>query len=515
MAGDITPFVIRIQTSLEKGGVEGAKAELAELTAEAKKASEANKQTSGSADKLGQSVSRAAELTGNLSASLAQGGPAAQQMSAGLRSLGSVATAIQGGVVGIATVALAAVVNGFVAWDKKVKASEETVKKWRENLHENFRKANEERLDQLGSKYDDLKKSIDATAEAYNRLSAAQAAADSAEKAARLADINLREKQAHAGLKEGDQVSAAKVTSQFAQERRDVEAEYSIADAQRELAAKDRAIQALDARATVTEREIVDLKAEMEKQRTNIEGIGNARKSLESAPPILKSVVTSPGANYGGQPIYSMLPNTAAEKVRSERIAEYRNDEKAIITSYEKAGASLIKLIDAKTAQQVEAKALQIERSASDKKLSTAVDVMPKINAEDTSAEAREIRKQQEQANMGLFRGRFDSLRRDSQSAAVGLRAYANQVDPERIGREFGRDSASYRDAKRIDEVAERKAKQAEALPGTISALEERVKKLPMEEASRSVKNISALLDRHERELNNLKSILARPGSGG
>jgi hypothetical protein len=47
MAGDITPFVIRIQTALEKGGVEGAKAELAELTAEAKKNADQSKGTAG------------------------------------------------------------------------------------------------------------------------------------------------------------------------------------------------------------------------------------------------------------------------------------------------------------------------------------------------------------------------------------------------------------------------------------------------------------------------------------
>lgn len=516
MTGDITPFIIRIQTALEKGGIEGAKTELAALTAEAEKSKKANEGASGSSDKLGQSVGKAAELTGNLSAAMANGGPAAQQMSAGMRTLSVIINTLTqpgaGGIAGLATLLTGAAVAAYVAYDKKVEESRKQLVKWREDLHANFIKSREEGLGKSAAQFDELSKAMDAATAARNRLSAAEAAADSAEKGARLADITLREKQAQLGLKSGDELSAAKVSARFAKERRDLEAEYAAIDSDRELKAKGADLTDNESRLRVAEAKQVEFRKDLDRLRDDLARNEKGRKDNAGAKAPMKQVYSTE-LGPGGEEV-GVLHNEIDRTRQFELDSILKKDLEKLKPLYEKAAKDYMSAIDATVAQEVAVKAAKMDYATAQKKNETVSRFTPAINAVETASEEKGIGEKQAEVNVALFHGRLESLKGDARNTYGASRAYADRVDASRL-KSFGMNSPTYRDAQREDKAAEDVANKAKSYLDALQALEEKVKNTPFEEMTKSVQATNRRLDQIAKGLNELKAQTARPGSGG
>lgn len=532
MSDNITPFIIRIQTALEKGGIEGAKDELAALTAESKKSADQSQASSGSMQRLGSSASQAAGMMGNLSSAMASGGQQASQMGGAMSAAGAILTGLQGGIMGVASIIAAAGVSMWIKYNKKVEESTQLLKDWRENLHEKFREANEERLTKLGEQYDETKARIDALSSAYDRLAAAQASVDSAEKAARLADINLREKEALAAIEEDPalkrknpeaaakqaELMRAEASNLAAQERRALEQEFEVRSAQQAVGKKEMEAGELNARSVITDKEIAALKAEMQRQKTLLEKITKERASLENAPLATKQALIKPSMGPYDPAVYGQVEDTDAMQVRRDRIRQLSADEKSILGdgkekgSYEKLAEALLKLIDTRSAQQVEAKALGMETAAAERNLAVAQTVSPRMNAAESAISDRDLERQHIEANRAVVGGRLQDVLAGARTNYESSRVQAAQFDASDYKRT---NRATYGDAQRIDRDLDRKALEAKRLLDAAVSLQQQVDGMNFDELARALASITRRLDALDKSVKDAASRAARPGSGG
>jgi len=394
-------LLLRIKTVFDGRGTADAQKQLGALAAETEKAKAAAGAAAGSSDKLGQSVGKAAELTGSLTAAMAAGGPEAQQLGAGLRVLKSIVEGSSAGLMGLATVLAGVVVSAYAAYTQKVADSKKKLAEFIEKVEDGKRAADSASVDRLAGQYDVLRRSLDDATAAQDRLNQAQAAADNAERAARMADITLREKQAQNGLAAGDQLGAARVAAQAAAERRDLEAEYALREAQRAAEAKARAVEDAARKADITEKgDIPAAKAELEKfadliRRANedlalIYGSGSPKKTVPDPNYYgYQAGPSGPKIQVVDEEVQSKLAESILKRLGSAKWESGKLVGEGFELNYLKAAEKLTAAIDRLDKERAELEARRIEASAAERAFGTARKYTPQINAAESTAAER------------------------------------------------------------------------------------------------------------------------------
>jgi hypothetical protein len=517
MSDNITPYIIRIQTALEKGGVQGAKDELAALTAETEKAKKSTDDAGKSSANMGQSVGKAAELTGSLTAAMAAGGPEAQQLGAGLRVLKAIVEGSSAGLMGLATVLVGAGVSAYVAYRNGVEESKKKLAEFLAQIEANKRAQDAAGVDRMAGQYDVLRKSVDEATAATDRLNQAQAAADSAEKAARMADITLREKQAQNALKKDDTIGSAKVSAQFAGERRNLETEYAIRDAERNAKAKASAQSDAEYKLSITEnRDIPIAKGKLADFEARIREVNEALYDLYGAGAPKKEVVDK----ISGTGIATTVTwKTVVDKEKQDKQAALLQEklkgtdkEPGLEANYSETAAVLASAFERQKKEAIEVQARRIESQAANKQFDTTRGMTPRINAEESAAEARNVREVTADRNQALFRGRLEQTRRSAEQNYEGRTRDAVMIDAGDFKRVGGQ---SYQDAKSLDKERDRQAAEAKRLMDTAKALEEQIKNMDPAALTRTFTAVSRKLDQLDKAIKDMDARAKRPGSGG
>jgi len=479
-----------------------------------KKNSDENKKSAGEMGKLGQSAGKAAELTGALSGAMAQGGPAAQQLGSGLRVVGAVVQGVQGGVMGLATVLLGIGISAIVAWRNKVAEAEKKIEDFNKKAAETGRAVEAARVDKLADQYDVLRRNIDEASSAQDRLNAARDFATNADKAVAMMDISLREKQALAALKPGDEVGSARVGAQFARERRDTESKYTVESAYNDAEARARALEDSERKLSTFTADIAALTDNMTDAEKKVREINEALADLygKGAPTKQKVDPVSAGG-FGGYLKYNTVVDDEEQAKQAAALrARLTGDDKTpgAEGNYMKIAEALAKAMDAQAKQAVEAAARKTEAEAAVRSYDAASKYVPAINAEDTSAEDRNVGNMQAAANADRFGGRLASVRERARIAALAAEAEAATFSAQDY-----RGTKDYRKMQGVDRDKDKEAGKFAQAEAAAKALEEKVKKMDPEALGRSLTSLTQQLDRIDKLVKDFEQRTKRAGSGG
>jgi len=517
---------IAVETTSDNKGIDDTTAAVKNLAAEEKKSGEASKESgdkkkkSGEdTQKLGQAAGRAAELTASLTGAMGQGSPAAAQMGAGLRVLKGIVEGSSAGLTGLATILIGAGVSAFISYNNKVEESKKKIQEFKLQLQDNAREIQMSHMSDLAQQHDKLRAAIDSEADAYNRLSAARAAVDNAEKGSRLADITLKEKQAQLALKPGDEIGAAKVSAQFSGQRRDLDTEYLIKDATRTAEQKNHELAATQERLATTQKQEAELAKQLETAKAQVLDLGQNKVDLFGKDAPMKDdwrdagAFSSKGGNFGDK--QRQILDEKEQKRRADLIDNQLYGSKdgkvaGLMDNVGKIADDLAALAIQKTKEKIEAEARQLEADAANKNLSTVNTMNPRIDAADTALEGKSLSQVTAQANLAKFRGGIESARRSAENVLDAKQSVADSIDASGF-KKFGLNSPTYRDAQKVDKEADKQAAKAKQLADATKALEEQVKAMDPEVLTKSLVILTAKLANLNKAVEDLKKQQARP----
>lgn len=512
MAENDMTLTMRIKSVFDGAGSKEAAAATEDL---AKKANDAGKSAKGLSDntsKMGQSVGKAAELTGNLSNALGHGGKEAQQMGAAMRVLNAVLQGSSGGLMGLATLAIGAGVAAWVSYQNKVAEAKKKLEDFRNQMVQN--KMAQDRLDieKMAGQYDVLRKAIDDASDAQSRLNTAQAAADNADKAARLAEADLREKEETNKLKPGDDLGRAKITAKYSAERRRIETEYAIKNAEREAFASAQKYEDSQRKKTLTDADVKNARDKMDQIKKEIRTINEQIGALYGASAPMREEVTTMAGPQGIPVVTSRKTVVDTEKqakqvaelqklLVAERDKETRLPTKGKEADYMEAAKIMAAAIDRAAKEQVEVEVSKINAQTAVKKYDTANQYMPALNAADAATDKKSIDALNTQKNLELLNGRMDRVLQMAQNNAAVKQQAAAEIDAAPFKR-FG--GQTYHDAKNLDQKRDREAAEAKQLLASLTAMKAGIEKLPFDQMTRVVNQINSRLERFESALNNM-----------
>jgi len=502
---------LKIDTEYDGKGADAAAKDIEKIGKASKKAGEEQDKAGKHAQQFGQSTGRAAEMVGSLTGAMGQSGPAAARMGAGLRVIKALAEGSAGGLAGLATVLVGMGVSAWVTYQRKVEEGRKKLAEFAAQIEANKRAQDAAGVEKLAGQYDVLRAAIDDSTAAQNRLNQAQAAADNAEKAARMADITLREKQAMSGIKEGDTVGAARVSAQFASERRDLEAEYALRDAERTAHAKAQALSDAEAKLRITEQmDVLRAKEEKQKFEDQMRRVNEDLADLYGPGAPMKTLMMPLSAvNLGAK---APEPIKVVDKEEQEkRAAALRNQlvevdkdgkptGRGLEPAYRAAAEALAAAIDRMAKEKVEVQARRIEAEAAVQVYDTTRDMTPRINAADAALEQRDILKQQWGQRLVDLRRRASSASSSLSARSASLSAAAEAFDPQRADypHQGAWNQAKIRD-RRMDDQAERAAR----LSASAAKLDDQLSKMKPEQLAGVFDSITAQLARLETAVKN------------
>lgn len=529
---------ISVETTSDNKGLEDTTAAVKNLAAEEKKSGEASKESgdkkkkSGEdTQKLGQAAGRAAELVGSLSGAAGQNGPAVAQMGAGLRVLKS---AIEGttGPMGLLTVAIGAGLSIYTAYHNKVEDTKKKLAEFVAQIEANKRAQESAGVDLLAGQYNVLRTAIDEASAAQDRLNQAQASADNADKAADLAELSLREKEAMANsdadpaLKRKNPEAAAKqedlnkarITNQFAQERRSIEEKYAIAAAEREAQSKASALADAERKQSITENmDIPRAKEEMQKFEDQLRKVNEALADAygAGAPKKYGVEMGSDGEEIGAWIVDKEAQAKLVAALRNQKVETDKDGKptgKGLDRDYQKSAEALSLAIDRLAREKIETQARRIEAEAAVKQYDTTRLINPEINAAEGALEQKSFRAQQMQANRELLRGRLDEARGLGSMVAMSRQINANQFDASTYN---GQNPNTRSDAKKIDRELDKKASAAKSAKDEFEAYAAKIEEMPIEELARAISQVNRNIDQRmqslKREVEDMKARSARP----
>lgn len=480
-----------------------------------KDAGDKKKKAGEETQKYGQAAGRAAELTASLSGAMGQGGPASAQMGAGLRVLKALMEGTSAGLTGMATILLGAGVSAWVSYNNKVEESKKKIAEFKLQMQDNAREIQMSRMSDLADQHDKLRAAIDSEADAYNRLSSARAAVDNAEKGSRLADITLKEKQARFALKPGDEVGAARVSAEFAGQRRDLETEYAIKEARRTAEQKNHELAAAQEKLATSQKQEAELAKQLEATKAQVLALSQEKVDLFGAKaPMREQVETRMGP--GGIPITTSRQMVVDEEARKRRAAQIDNqlqgskDTPGLTEDFGKLSDALAAIVVQKAKEKIEAEARQLEADAANKNLSTVNTMNPRIDAADSALEGKSLAQVTAQANLAKFGGDIESARRSAENVLDAKQSVADSIDASGF-KKFGLNSPTYRDALKVDKEADKQAAKAKQLADATKALEEQVKAMDPEVLTKSLVSLTAKLANLNKAVEDLKKQQARP----
>lgn len=497
---------IAVETTGDTKALDDASKKLDTLGKAADDTGKKNKGAADNTQKMGQAAGRAAELTGSLSGAMAQGGPAAQQMGAGLRVLNAVIQGSTGGLMGMATLIIGAGVSAWVAYHNKVEAAKKKLEDFAAQIEKNKAAADTAGVDRLAGQYDVLRNSIDEASAASERLSIAQASADNAEKAARMADITLREKQARNGLKTGDEVGAAKIAAQFSGERRDLESEYGVRGAEREAASKARALSDSESKSRIAAADVQSTQQALGEMAGRIRAVNEQLADLYGAGAPTKQVIDPMSAGgFGGAVKYNTVVNEAEQ---AKQAAALRGQASGLDANYQKIAEAIAAALERQAKEAVEVQARRIEAEAAVNAYDTVRDMNPRINAADAAADARNVRDVTASANSALFRGRLDKTVDAARNNYDVRQREASMIDPSDFKRVGGR---AYQEATRIDKDRDKQAAEAKRLLEAAEAAKKQIEAMDPAALTKVFTSLTRQFDRMDKAIKDMDERAKRP----
>ncbi len=385
---NLAPFLIRIKTAYEKDGIEGARAELDKLDKQTDKSTASTKGLTDQTKNLGSKTSQAAGMVGQLAAGLGAAGGNASKFGGYIGFAGNAISGLSGGIGGLLAVLGAGAISGFIKWQNHVEAAKKVLEEHRKEVIANKLAVEQFANDKLSAYYSNVASAIDEVSAAQDRLNQARAAADSAEKADRMASITLAEKEELNRLKSDDSLGQARTTSKYASQRRDLEQEYAVKDANRSL---EKSVRDLD---TTMQKSAVAATAE-QRASTNAASLDKQISTLNDQINRLYTTnipmkTPAPLMQSGGQPI--QLPavvDTDSQKKQSDELKKQRDD---LVEEFKKTIQTQGAAIKQQEKLSVQVEALAIETEAAKKRMSTVAETGPRINAATDYAEDRSVR---------------------------------------------------------------------------------------------------------------------------
>ncbi len=332
----------------------------------------------------------------NLKASQTSAVPSTKSLGTALKGLGSSLVNVLGGVVGVSTLLVGAGAAAYLWYHDRVEAARKKIIEFNEAMAENKRAAEESRIEALAGQYDILRKNIGEASDEQERINAARAVAAAADKAVRLAEIDMAEKEALAGMPAGDKIGRDKVKAGFAEQRRALETQTGIASAEADAADRRRKLDESRQREETYAKDIAaqtDELTALEQRRREIEE--RIADVSGTGAPMRQEDISVMGP--GGVPIKTGS-RSVVDKVEQERvIAALRldltgtKDKPGIDANYKKVAASLAEARASAAKQETETRALTIEADAYDKRLLGIRRTAPRIDAAEAAIERSAI----------------------------------------------------------------------------------------------------------------------------
>lgn len=508
MADNDMTLIMRIKSLFDGAGSKEAVAVTEELT---KKTNDAGKSAKGFADnssKMGQAVGKAAELTGNLSNALGHGGKEAQQMGAAMRVLNALIQGSAGGLMGLATLIIGAGVAAWVAYQNKVAEAKQKLVAFRDQIDSNKRSIENSAVERMAGQYDVLRKAIDDATDAQSRLNTARAAADNAEKAARLADVDLREKEDSLKLKPGDDLGRAKITAKYSGERRGIETEYAVKDAEREAFAAAQVYEDAQRKKSISDADVKNARDKLDQLEAEIRSVNEQIADLTgNGAPMKEMPIYGPTDMMSGVPTIAGYKKVVDTEEQTKQIEQKRKqlngDDKTpgLDAIYMKAAETMSAAIERAAKEQVGVEVSKINAQTAVKKYDTANQFLPKLNAADAATDKKSIDALNAQKNLELLNGRMDRVLQMAQNNAAVKQQAAAEIDAAPFKR-FG--GQTYHDAKNLDQKRDREAAEAKKLLASLNAMKAGIEKLPFDQMTRVVNQINSRLEKFESALNNM-----------
>ncbi|MDA3925203.1 MAG: hypothetical protein PF904_10955 [Kiritimatiellae bacterium] len=390
---NIAPFIIKIQTALEKDGIDGAQRELDKLSKQTTKTTKTTKGLTVQTKAAGSATSQAAGMVGQLAQGLGASGGAAGKFGGQIGFAGAAVSGLTGGIGGLFAVMGAAALGAWLKYQNHVEAAKKKLEEHRLEVAANKLAIEQFANDKLSAYYNNVATAIDEVAAAQDRLNQARAAADSAEKADRMASITLAEKEEMNKLKLDDTDGQARTTSKFATQRRDLEQEYAQKDADRSLEKSIR-----DLNNTIEKSGVAD---SAEKRASlnagsldkNISELNDKINRLYTTDAPQKRLESAGGYNPSGLPLpgsgSTFVTDTEAQKKQADDLKKQRDE---LVTEFKRTIETQAAAIKQQDRLSVEVKALAIETEAAKKRMSTVAKTTPRINDATDFAEDRAVR---------------------------------------------------------------------------------------------------------------------------
>lgn len=384
---------LKIETAYDGKGSKEAIDEVNKLNDATKKTDQTNKEFSASINQSGQSLGRAAQTAGSLATALDAGGPAASKMGGAVRGLSSIVSGATQGIAGLASVLMAAALTAYIKYQQKVEEAKEALLKFREEVDKNKLALQQTEISNISTFYNDLSSAIDKASASQARLNQAMAAADSVEKAERMALLDLEEKRSLNQLPAGDSLARSETSASFATQRRELDQEFAARSAER-----------------VAETAAKALADALEKSKIAGLAVANTRESLGSVDDqraaaqaelgalyttnIPKRRISVPGGAYNpwGQPGTGQggsmdITDTAEQKVEADRLKKIIGGEGGLDTQYKDLTAALAANTEQLRANEIEAQAARIIAESAVRQYDTVSNINPLLNKESGRAD--------------------------------------------------------------------------------------------------------------------------------
>lgn len=412
MADATQEILIKILTAYDKGGMDAVSAELKKLNAEAD-------QSSGEMEAASRTAANLAGTLQGVSSAASGSSEGIFRVASGIRTLlGAIDPSIAKGGLLVATF-----LASYTATRKFIDAlsgGKEDAGKFADGLQKVRDEADalaQTKLDDIIGQYRESADEIDRAAQAHERLNAARMQLMDAKTAAKIADVDLQEKKALAGVAPDDEIGRSRVRLKYQTERAGIQDAAAAERTQAELEMASQSADMASRKADAAERAVVRLEGEINALKNSVASKQTAVSDVRANPPTRAQDVTRLGP--GGVPLKigertvvdqekadkmirdlnaQITRDAAAAAEMQRQLEDARNEAKTLRSKAEAAGigaqaaavkADTAKTLPAASAAEAEAVTKQVDHAAKQKAESAAKDAAKRQEQE---SEIRELR---------------------------------------------------------------------------------------------------------------------------
>lgn len=467
-------LIIAIRSAFDRKGTEEAQRQ---LDATGKKADEAGKKTEAGG------IGAAKGFSALGQAAVASGG-SVQGLASALGNMAAQVPALSAaaGPIGLAIAAA-------MAWVRAIQAAADAQDAMDKRLSETAVGNVEASLRNLSAAYLDLKDSISSAADEVTRLYEAESAKDDAAKKADLARLSLDRARQLAALSPDDTVGRRRLDVSVAERRAEIEEAAERRKAERDHASLRAQAFSLEALKAAAEEQF---RAASSKAPVLTREFDHARSRADA----------SAGRWYNWNDDMRAAARTRVQPELdriTESLAKVADEMKKAQADRAKAEQGLVSLVNRYEVMRIE---------------SGTRDVTTSERGYLQADERRKLGLEQAEANLARFRGGIGTIVEAARRNYDVRQREADIIDASGF-RRFGAQSATYRDALRIDRERDRDAGEAKRLVQAAEALESSVKGMDPERLTRVFESLRRQQENLERAVRNMESRAARPGSGG